>query len=201
MANDNLPIRIRNGLFLAPSRTTGEQLLEPLLRYKYSLLDPVGNDHDAIAKNGTKYEIKTSKVLKKPANRNSGKAQLSILERVLIEEETQMTHRLVPYKECKTADYDANIQNVKRDHFDELIYVLLFEDCIKIFFAKVNEIKTGSLPGWSDKHGRYDRVGKSGQFNITKRTVQWHIDNCLRDTMTYTEAAEIFELLSRPHVN
>lgn len=198
---DELAKRVRDGLFLAPSRTTGEQLLEPLIRYKYELIDPVGNDHDAIGKDGKKYEIKTSKVLKKQTPNSNSRYQITIMEKILKSESTQSTHRLVSFDSCTQTDYDANIQNVKRDHFDELIYVLLFQDSIKVFSTEVSKIKTGILPGWSDKHGRYDKLGKSGQFNITKRTIQWHLDNCLRDTITYSEATEIFELLSSPNAH
>jgi hypothetical protein len=89
----------------------------------------------------------------------------------------------------------ANIQNVKRDHFDTLIYVLLFADCIKVFSAETAEIKSGIMPGWSDKHGRYDAVGKSGQFMIKKGTIGYHLDNRLLETISYEEAAEIYAKL------
>lgn len=55
---------VRDGLFLAASRSYGEQYVEPFVRKKYGLNDPLGNDHDATDKDGKRYEIKACKVLK-----------------------------------------------------------------------------------------------------------------------------------------
>lgn len=187
---------VRDGLFLAASRSYGEQYVEPFVRKKYGFNDPLSNDHDATDKGGKRYEIKACKVLKATDN---GKKLKTILERILFENTNLETNRLIPFGECKTADYLANVQNVKRDHFDYLIYVLLFSDCAKIFFARREDIYTGNFTNWSDKHGRYDEVGKSGQFGITKSNIQWHIDNNLKDTVTYDEMTKIFQELSDEH--
>ena len=189
----DLIIKVRDGLFMASSRTYAEQYVEPLIREKYDLLLPKGDDHDALGRDGVKYEIKASKVLHPTGN---GKSAKTLIDRVLFESDHNVTKRLVPFDEHKSADYLANIQNVKRDHFDILIYVLLFEDCIKVFFANTTDISKGILPSWSDKHGRYDALGKSGQFPVTKSTIAWHLGKNLVDTIDYSEAAKIFERLS-----
>ena len=131
--------RIRNGLFLAPSRSYGEQYVEPFVRKKYDLKDPTGNDNDGTDQTGKRYEIKACKVLR--ATGYSKKLK-TIIERILFENNNLETNRLVLFSESKTAEYLANVQNVKRDHFDYLIYVLLFADCVKIFFAKSEDIRT-----------------------------------------------------------
>lgn len=182
-----LAIKIRNGLFLAASRTYGEQYIEPFIREKYKLVDPPENDHDGVAKDGTRFEIKASKVLKKTTNIKKDKP---LLDRVIFENDNAQINRLVPFPEALTAKYDANIQNVKRDHFEELVYVLLFEDCLKVFQIKSEKIS--AIPRWSDKHGRYDALGKSGQFMINKVSIQWHLDNQLKDTFSYAQAAETY---------
>jgi len=189
----DLVLKVRDGLFLASSRTYAEQYVEPLVREKYDLLLPKGDDHDAIGRDGIKYEIKASKVLHPTGN---GKNTKTLIDRVLFESDHHITKRLVPFKEHQTADYLANIQNVKRDHFEILIYVLLFEDCMKVFFANSSDISKGNLPSWSDKHGRYDELGKSGQFGVTKSTIGWHLENNLVDTINYLEVADIFERIS-----
>jgi len=188
VSNDDLAHKIRNGLFLAASRTYGEQYVEPFIREQYKLIDPPGNDHDGVAKDGTRYEIKASKVLKKTTNISKSK---SLLERIIFENDNAQINRLVPFSESQTTKYDANIQNVKRDHFEELIYVLLFEDCIKVFQIKALEIS--AIPRWSDKHGRYDALGKSGQFMINKGSIQWHLDNQLKDTFSYNQIVESYK--------
>ena len=187
--------KIRNGLFLASSRSYGEQYIEPFVRKKYNLKDPTGNNNDGTDKCGKRYEIKSCKVLR--ATDNSKKSK-TIIERILFENNNIETNRLIPFSECKTAAYLANVQNVKRDHFDYLIYVLLFEDCVKIFSAKKEEINAKkNFSSWSDKHGRYDEFGKSGQFGISKNNIQWHLDNHLKDTVSYNEMKDIYKELSK----
>ena len=189
----DLIIKVRDGLFMASSRTYAEQYIEPLIRKKYDLLPPKGDDHDALGRDGVKYEIKASKVLHPTGN---GKSAKTLVDRILFESDHDVTKRLVPFAEHKSADYLANIQNVKRDHFEILIYALLFGDCIKVFFTNSVDIAKGILPSWSDKHGRYDELGKSGQFPVTKSTITWHLEKNLVDTIVYSEAAMIFEHLS-----
>ena len=193
-----LAAKVRDGLFLASSRTYAEQYIEPLLRDRYDLLEPSGGDYDAIGKDGTKYEIKACKVLLATKN---GKGSRSILERILFELTNLETARMVKFSESESAEYLANVQNVKRDHFDILLYALLFEDCIKVFSAKKDQIASGTFKSWSEKHGRYDALGKSGQFGITRATVGWHLKNHLKDTITYDEATAVFERLSTTEIS
>jgi hypothetical protein len=183
---------VRDGLFSAASRTYAEQYIEPLIRQKFNLLEPSGDDYDAGDREGQRYEIKASKVMRRRNNRKDSK---TIMARILYEVEDSPLHRYFDSSERLNEDYDANIQNVKRDHFDTLIYVLLFKDCLRIFFANVSTIASGLLPNWSDKHGRYDQEGKSGQFPISKSNIEWHESQNLEYVMTYEEAAQIFQRL------
>lgn len=184
---------VRNGLFLAASRTYGEQYVEPFVREWYGLNEATYADHDAVGTDGTKYEIKSCKVMKSSVNRRGSR---TLLQRVLYENDNLSHKRAVPFSDAKTAKYDANVQNVKRDHFDILIYVLLFADCLKIFWANAEDIKVGQFRGWSDRHGRYDQPGKSGQFNVTKSTIEWHIENHLKETISYEDLANTFSKMS-----
>ena len=181
---------IRDGLILAASRTYAEQYIEPFIRHFYDLEEPHGDDHDAVGSDLTKYEIKACKVLRASDNRRGTK---SLLDRILFEHTNLPTNRLVSFADATKERYDANVQNVKRDHFDVLIYSLLFADCVKIFWVNAADISTGALPGWSDKHGRYDALGKSGQFNVTKSTIDWHVRRTLMDTVSYAEMARIYQ--------
>jgi len=188
-----LATKIRNGLFLAPSRTYGEKYIEPLIRERYGLLRADDNSYDAKDKNGKRYEIKACKVLSSLGDIKNA----PLIDQIKFENDNLPTNRLVAFSEADKINYDANVQNVKRDHFDYLIYVLLFADCIKVFKIEKDKVNATYIPGWSDKHGRYDALGKSGQFNINKYKIKFHVDHFLIDTITYNEATEIYQEISR----
>lgn len=189
-----LPTKIRDGLFLAPSRSYGEQYVEPFIRKKYGFTKADNGDYDAIDSHGNKFEIKCCKVLSKNLEVDRREP---LIKRIIAENYNVMTNRLIPFKDCEITEYLANVQNVKRDHFDYLIYVLLFEDCLKIFKVEKSKINIHTIPNWSDKHGRYDALGKSGQFPVTKNNIKYHLDNYLVATVTYDEMASVYKELSK----
>jgi len=185
MKKVNVIENFRNGIFVASSRTYGEKIIEPIIRKILGLHESNTDENDAVNDNGEFLELKASKVLKATLK----KKNLSLVERVLLENDNDELSRLIKFDDCLESKYLSNIQNVKRDHFSELIYVLLFEDCIKIF--KSNRKSISTIPNWCDKHGRYDAEGKSGQFGITKNNIQWHLDRNLTHTLTWNEVYEI----------
>ena len=187
MMNSNSK-KFRDGMFLASSRTYGETYMEPIIRKILGLSESPTGENDALDDNGEFGEIKCSKILiellKDP----------SLIESVILENDNTILKRLIKFVDCFTSNYYANIQNVKRDHFEFLIYVLLFEDCIKIFESDKEDIS--KIPNWCPKHGRYDALGKSGQFNITKSNIEWHLENNLIDTLTWNKVYEIAKDIS-----
>jgi len=178
----------RDGMFLAPSRTYGETYMEPIIRKFKGLSESSTGENDAENDNGEAEEIKCSKIL---LTKPKGK---SLVERIILESENNILSRLIPFSDCYNSKYDANIQNVKRDHFSILKYVLLFEDCIKIFESDKEDIS--KIPNWCPKHGRYDALGKSGQFAIKKNNIKWHLENNLIDTLTWDKTYEIAKDIS-----
>ena len=178
----------RDGMFEAPSRTYGETYMEPIIRKFKGLSETSTGENDAENDNGEAEEIKCSKIL---LTKPKGK---SLVERIILESENNVLTRLIPFANCLTSTYDSNIQNVKRDHFSILKYVLLFEDCIKIFESDKEDIS--KIPNWCPKHGRYDALGKSGQFAIKKNNIKWHLENNLVDTLTWDQVYEIAKDIS-----
>jgi hypothetical protein len=177
--------KFRDGIFLAASRTYGEKFIEPIIREYLRLTKPTTNDYDATDNYGIRFEIKSTKVL----TGQKRKKNLTLLEKILSENDNYVINRLVPFQDYLDSNYYSNVQNVKRDHFDQLIYIMLFEDCIKIFISEKKNIS--DIPNWCDKHGRYDALGKSGQFGITKRNIGWHIQHNLKATLNWSEFYEI----------
>ena len=175
--------KFRDGMFLAPSRRYGETYMEPIIRKILGLSESPTGENDAVDDNGEFGEIKCSKVsielLKDP----------SLIKSVILENDNTILKRLIKFADCYDIKYDANIQNIKRDHLDELLYILLFEDCIKIFKSDKKDI--ANIQRWSGKHGLMDKVGKNGQFSINKNNIEWHLENNLVVTLTWDEVYEI----------
>lgn len=184
--------KIRDGIFLAASRTYGEQYIEPLVRYLYGLLPAENNAYDALdPSSGARYEIKAAKVLRQRTSANG----LSVRKRIDLEVENTPLLRMVPYAERYEARYGANIQNVKRDHFDFLLYILLFSDRLSIFKLASVEINRENVPHWSDKHGRYDAFGKSGQFNINRDSIAEHEKKYRVNDLSYADLVVEYDAL------
>jgi hypothetical protein len=160
--------------------------MEPIIRMLFGWVKSLTKDNDAITTDGKRAEIKTSKVLMKK------KKVPSFTETVMSEGDNNgpgLINRLIKFMDCYDTIYDSNIQNIKKHKFDILIYVMLFEDCIKIFKSTTEGIS--NIPGWSGKHGGEDRPGKNGQFNIKKHKIKWHLDNNLIQTLTWEEVYEM----------
>ena len=180
----------RNGMFLASSRTYGETYMEPIIRNICKLSESTTSENDAENNNGESEEIKCTKVLR---TKPKGKS-LALVERIILESENNVLSRLISFDDCYTEKYDGNIQNVKRDHFSILKYVMLFADCIKIFEVRKEDIS--KIPNWSGNHGRYDVEGKNGQFNIRKSNITWHLENNLVNTLTWEEVYQVAKDIS-----
>jgi hypothetical protein len=179
--------KFRNGFFRASSRTYGEKFVEPIIRKYFGLEKSPGDENDALDTISNQFkEIKATKVL---LETHKARKKTPLLEQILLESDNDVIDRMISFDDCFNSNYSSNIQNVKRDHFNQLIYVMLFKDCVKIFIVEKENVK--NIPNWSDKHGRYDQPGKSGQFAITKSNIQWHIDNNLKHTLTWDGVYEI----------
>jgi hypothetical protein len=176
--------KFRNGMFFASSRACGETYMEPILRYHFGIKKSPNGNNDAVDDLNMFYEMKVARPLI-----TLPKKKLPLVERVKSESENNVIQRLVSFDKCFDVDYDGNIQNVKREHFDYLIYAMLFEDCIKVFMSTKQDVDT--IPNWSGKHGRAEVEGANGQFNIQKKNIDWHIKNNLQVTLTWDEVYEI----------
>jgi hypothetical protein len=111
MSNDYLyiddPLSIRDGLFLASSRSYGEQYVEPFIRAKYNLIAAEDDSYDAADSNGVKYEIKSCKALLKLKKKDT------LLERVFFENNNIETKRMISFEEATTAQYLAKEPLIK----------------------------------------------------------------------------------------
>jgi len=189
--NSKEGIIVRDALFIAPSRTYGESLMEPIIREIFGYIKPESGDSDAENPlNKKKSEIKSARVTTKRPNKKKMNFK-SLFESISWESNQDVFSRIGKFNDRLERDYDANIQNIKRDHFDELIYILLYSEGIQIFRIKKEEINKENIRNWSDKHGRYDELGKSGQFNVKKNNILEHEEKYFEIFISYDSLAKI----------
>jgi len=95
--------------------------------------------------------------------------------------------RSVPFEDWRSHRFLCNIQQVKRSEFDLLYYGMFFHDCIKIFRITPAEIGPGIRYGDRQHKGN---VGE-GQFHITEKTLQIHLDGYYHATLTYPQLLDL----------
>ena len=194
---------LRNGIFLAASRTYGETYMEPVLRKILKLVKPSSGDHDGVDSiTQDRYEIKCSKVLlARSKNQNKSVTDFSLFDVISEGAKSDPLNRIVSFYDRKKVKYDANIQNVKRDHFEYLVYVLMFAERIQVFKIATKDVNKTTIPAWSDKHGRYDAPGKSGQFNIKCDNIEEHERNHFHKSFTWEELVPFYKEIDAKNGN
>jgi len=129
---------------------------------------------------GKRIEVKFSRV-----GQNLDKlTEHNLLECILKE---QGTDRRVKFADWQDHQFLCNIQQVKRSEFDGLFYGMFFDDCIKIFYIEPKDIDASI--GYGDRQHK-GNVGE-GQFHITEKNLQLHLDRHLVNTLGYQELLEL----------
>ena len=133
-------------------------------------------------------EVKFSTVQQKAKRTVTDETVLDCIEDAISEREP------VPFAKWHANKFDCNIQQVKRQEFDVLYYGLFFSDCVQVFRINSSDIRTrtaGGDIGYSDKQHK-GNIGE-GQFHITDRNLQTHLDKYFHKTLTYDE---LYQLLA-----
>lgn len=180
--------KLRDGIFALRTRRFGsvaECMVKRLRKYgkAKSLFHDLFDEES-----GHRIEVKFSTVMKKAERTVTEETVLACIEEATVE------NRMVVFPNWKQHQFDSNIQQVKRREFDVLYYGLFFSDCIKVFRIESSEIlenSDGGEIGYSDKQHK-GNVGE-GQFHITDKTLQTHLDRYFHKTLTYDE---LYQLLA-----
>ena len=174
--------KLRDGIFALRTRRFGsvsECMVKGLLKYSkgrilfHDLYDDQFNH---------RIEVKFSVVQKK--------AETTITEETVLRciEESVAENRMVTFSEWKQNKFDCNIQQVKRAEFDVLYYGLFFSDCVTIFRIESRNVKTKSEGGQINYSDHQHKGNKGeGQFHITHRKLQFHLDHYHHKTISYDE--------------
>jgi hypothetical protein len=164
----------RDNLFAMNTRRFGK-VMEVAVQALTDSYYPSNIHYDLITTEGTRIEVKFSRVEKKHAD--AVKAD-NVLE--LIENEG-IPVRMFPYTEYKNQDFVCNIQQLKKKEFDVLVYGLLFADRILFFLATPEDI--GPNMSYCDRQHKGNKG--EGQFHIKPSNLQYHIDNHLLAALSY----------------
>lgn len=179
---------LRNGIFALRTRRFGsvaECMVKRLRKYgkAKSLFHDLFDE-----KSGQRIEVKFSAVMKKAERKVTEETVLKCIEEATAE------NRMVAFANWEQNQFDSNIQQIKRGEFDVLYYGLFFSDCIKIFRIEskmILERTDGGNIGYSDKQHKGNRG--EGQFHISEKTLQIHLEKYLHKSLTYSE---LYKLLS-----
>ena len=98
--------------------------------------------------------------------------------------------RLIKNDSKQLEKWDCNIQQVKPNCFDMLLYGVFFKDMIYLFKIPSHKISEDSNIQYSNKHHR-GNTGE-GQFHLKNSNIQHHIDNYLYTKIDYEELWDLF---------
>jgi len=172
---------LREGVFSLNTRRFGT-VAEVLIQRLVKLGKGRSQFHDLYDDvNSKRVEVKFSCVLRKCEIPITKETVLQCIEAATSEQ------RMVLFANWRSAQFDCNIQQVKRAEFDVLYYGLFFSDKVVIFRIESEEI--GPQIYYSDKQHK-GNVGE-GQFHINDKTLQIHLDNYLYQQLTYDELLEL----------
>ena len=130
------------------------------------------------------YDTEVNRRIECKFSRVQKKATIAITEATLLEALQSNADRNVNWEDRATTSWDCNIQQIKKKEFDSLMYGLFFNDII-LFFTCCSEEIGETFSGYSNKQHRGNEG--EGQFHITNKNLQEHIDWHLIKKITYEE--------------
>lgn len=170
------PTELRDGIFALNTRRFGT-VAEIMVKRLKSLGKAHNLFHDLYDDTASqRIEVKFSRV----AQNLERLTEQNVLESIQNELGTDRRIQFADWTEHK---FGCNIQQIKRTEFEVLYYGLFFDDCVKIFRLTSSEID--ATIGYGDKQHK-GNVGE-GQFHITEKNLQMHLDRFLQHTLDYTE--------------
>ncbi len=175
--------KFKKGIFALHTRrlgTVAELMIEALFGYEKSK----NQYHDRYdAKNQKRVEVKFSVARRKNSETINMK---NVIEQC---KKAPSENRLFSSSEVDKIEFDSNIQQIKPKEFDLIYYGLFFTDKIAIFKMEPKSISSGV--GYSDKQHK-GNVGE-GQFHLTFKKFDYHLQHYLERWLTYEELYQLFK--------
>ena len=172
--------RFRDGIFALHTRRFGT-VAEIMVKKLYGLDESGSLAYDK-AEGDKRVEVKFSTVLREnDSTINEG----NVLDQI---DKANFANRAM--NSTDSGKFDSNIQQIKRAEFDKLYYGLFFADQVEVYEMDMDEV--GNAPGYSNKQHRGN--DGEGQFHLNPKTIDYHRQNHLKDTLTYEE---LYDLLKK----
>jgi hypothetical protein len=176
------PEQLRDGIFALNTRRFGT-VAEIMIKKLRGLGRAQNMFHDLFdSARQQRVEVKFSRVAQNLQALN----EHNLLECILRE---QATDRRIKFSDWQHHRFLCNIQQIKRQEFDVLYYGMFFDDEIKIFRIRPDQID--STIGYGDRQHK-GNLGE-GQFHITEKTLQIHLDSFYHATLTYHELLTLLQ--------
>lgn len=114
--------------------------------------------------------------------------------------------RSVRFDAWRGRRFDCSFLQIKRSCFDVLFYCMLFEDVVLIFRMEASRLLSAAEIREAKANGRrLDAVdvgftekqhyggGEGGQFRVTERTLELHLERFLHSVVSYERFLSLFE--------
>lgn len=174
---------LQEGIFALKTRRFGA-IAEIMVKRLLGLVPALDSSHDLMDSEGKKIECKFSTVTKNaPSKINDSVDIIGEIRKALTDGNVAIDST------DKKAKWFCNIQQVKPNCFDELIYGLFFKDKIEIFKCSSKDVY--KIPNYSNKQHRGNKG--EGQFHIKPTNLWWHREHNSFMSVSYEE---LYELLS-----
>ncbi len=174
----------RRGLFSLQTRRFGTSV-EVLSDIFGDFDEPKSIHHDRTNPvNENRVEVKGSKVLE---NNGQPITRSNLIQQCL---DNDPESRPIAFEERENKNWDCNIQQIKRVEFEELYYVLFFRDKVCVFCINSDEIAGGGI-NYSDKQHKGNEG--EGQFHITNKNINYHLENYLFAEYSYEAWMQLLE--------
>ena len=178
--------KLRDWIFNQNTRRVG-QIAEDIIQKLFNLEKGHNQFHDLYDPNSnSRIEVKSSIVQEKHKN----SSQLETVIKELQSQTFTPKNRYIPFNDWQSYQFDCNIQQIKRDQFEVLYYVLFFYDKTLIFKMNSIDISTDDKIFYSNKQHKGNEG--EGQFHINEKTLAYHYEKYLERLLEYSEIVSLF---------
>jgi hypothetical protein len=171
---------LRNNIIHADSKTFGS-MVEIIVGSIKKLMQADNNSHDRFCPEmNQRIEVKAIRAFSKSRNKDTNIAEWMLQENPI--------KKLVTDNDKQKEKWEGGICQIKTDCFDILFYAVFFHDKAYVF-----SINPKNLLAYAKYSKKQHRGGQMGQFHITNKTLEYHLNHHLYCVLNYDEIVQILQ--------